>query len=130
MRMSKLSPRNLLWVDCTAGAVVGLFVLALSGWLGGLYELPRSLLLFTGAANLLYAAYSFSLAIRSLRPRALLYALVIANGAWAVVCLGLAAAYGGSASMFGLGHLLAEALFVGGLAVLEWRYRAILRTAN
>ncbi len=63
--------KSLLRVDCIAGAVAGALLLMLGGWLGSLYALPRGLLLFTGAANLLYACCS-SLARRPRRPRALI----------------------------------------------------------
>lgn len=122
--------RNLLWVDCIAGALAGVAMLALSRWLGGLYALPRALLLFMGAANLLYATCSFTLARRSRRPGTLIHLLVAANLSWAVACLALAAAYAGSASMFGIGHLVFEGVFVGGLACLEWRWREHLLAAG
>jgi hypothetical protein len=121
--------RNLLWVDCIAGALAGVTVLMFSGWLSSLYALPRELLLLNGAANVLYACYSFSLARRSRRPRALIDLLVFANLAWAVVCLGLVSVFAGSATVFGIGHLVGEAVFVGGLAGLEWRWRDQLLTA-
>ena len=110
-------------MDCTAGALVGVTVLALSGWLSHLEGLPRAVLLFTGVVNLLYAAYSFSLAVRAERPMPLIKLLVAANLAWVPVCLGLAAAFAGSATPFGFIHLVGEALFVGGLGLLEWRHR-------
>src|SRR5687768_15314132 len=44
--------KNLLWVDCIAGALAGVVVLALSGWLSGVHGLPRELLLFNGTVNL------------------------------------------------------------------------------
>lgn len=121
--------RRLLWVDCTAGAVVGIVVLALAGWLSRLEALPRGVLLFTGAVNLLYASYSFSLALRRRRPMALIRLLVFANLAWVPVCLGLAFAFRHQATAYGFVHLLGEAAFVGGLAVLEWRNRHLLLTA-
>ncbi|MEP0548894.1 MAG: hypothetical protein ABJF88_18310 [Rhodothermales bacterium] len=121
--------RKLLWVDCTAGAVVGVTVIGLSGWLSRLEGLPQDVLLFTGVMNLLYASYSFSLAVRSERPMRLVKLLVFANLAWVPVCLGLAAAFAESATPFGFVHLVGEAFFVGGLAVLEWRHRDLLLTA-
>ena len=121
--------RRLLWVDCTAGALVGVAVLSLSGWLSGLHALPRELLLFTGAVNLVYASYSLSLAVRAERPMYLINLLVFANLAWAVVCLSLAVAFSGSATPFGVGHLVGEAVFVGGLAALEWSQRELLTAA-
>lgn len=115
--------RTLLWLDGAAGAVVGTVVLGLSGWLAGLYALPRGLLLATGAANLLYAAYALALARRRPRPLPWVAALAVANLAWGAVCVGLLAMVGGSASAFGIAHLAAEAVFVGGLGALEWRVR-------
>lgn len=122
--------KNLLWIDCIAGALAGAAVLILSGWLSGVHALPRELLLINGAANLLYASYSFSLARRRMRPRALIHLLVIANFAWALACLALAGAFAGSASVFGMAHLVGEAVFVGGLAALEWRWREQLVSAG
>ena len=55
--------------------------------------------------------------------------LVFANFAWAVACLCLAGVFAGSATVFGMGHLIGEAVFVGGLAGLEWRWRDRLLTA-
>lgn len=120
----------LLWIDCAAAALAGVTVLMLSGWLSSLSALPRGLLLFMGAVNMLYASYSFALATRSRRPRLLINLLVFANLAWSVVCLGLALAFAGSVTSFGLGHLVGEAVFVGGLAGLEWRWRNQLLTVT
>ena len=121
--------QRLLWVDCVAAGLAGAVVLSLAGWLSPLHGLPRGLLLFTGAVNVAYGAYSFSLAVRANRPRWSIHVLVVANLTWAAVCLGLAAAFSASATWFGLGHLVGEALFVGGLATLEWRRRDLLLTA-
>lgn len=123
------SVRALLWVDCTAGALVGAIVLALSGWLSELYGLPRDLLLVTGVANVLYATYSFSLARRAVRPLAGIVALAVANMAWGVICVGLVVAFADTGGVLGLLHLGAEAGVVGGLGALEWRHRDVLQTA-
>lgn len=116
-------------MDCIAAALAGLTVLALSGWLSPLYALPRGLLLLSGGVNLMYASYSFSLAVRAKRPKGLINLLVFANLAWAVVCLRWAVVFSESATLFGLGHLVGEALFVGALAGLEWSQRERLLTA-
>lgn len=121
--------RRLLWVDCIAAALAGVTVLTLSGWLSHVHALPRGLLLLTGVVNLTYASYSFSLAVRAKRPRSLINLLVLANLTWAVVCLRWAVVFSESATLFGVGHLVGEALFVGGLAGLEWRRREQLLTA-
>ena len=118
--------KNLLWIDCTAAAVVGLAVVTLCGWLSRLYAVPRSLLLFTGIANLVYASYSFWLASRNRRPLGAIYALVSANFAWALVCVYLVFTVADSATGLGIAHLLGEAVFVTGLASLEWHWRSRL----
>jgi hypothetical protein len=118
--------KHLLWIDCIAGALAGVAILVLLNWLAALYGMPINTLVFIGVANVLYASYSFSLAIRRTRSPFLLNALIVANGAWALVCVGLAALWAGTATMFGMAHLLAEALFVGRLASLEWKWRGLL----
>ncbi len=113
-------------MDCIAGALAGVAMLLLVDWLAALYGMPKDLLVFIGMANVLYATYSFSLAIRRSRTLLLLNALIVANSLWALVCVGLAVRWAGTASLFGMAHLIAEALFVGALARLEWKWRQIL----
>lgn len=120
--------QNVLWVDCTAGAVAGSLMLLLLPWITRLYALPRWLLLFIGAANLLYAAYSFTLAAWPGRSPALINLLIAANLTWSGLCLWLMFIFGPSATIFGTIHLGAEAVFVGALAIVEWRWRADLYT--
>jgi uncharacterized membrane protein YjjB (DUF3815 family) len=115
--------RSLLWIDCIAGALAGVLVLLFSEWLSRLYSLPPEILYFTGLVNLLYATYSFSLAKRRARPKALIILLAAANGAWALACLGLAIHFFETATFIGIGLLVGEAIFVGGLASLEWKWR-------
>ena len=128
--MTNASPRDLLWVDGRAGLVVGVAMLCLWPWLSPLYGLPVRLLLVMGVANLAYGTCSGLLGRRRHRPAGLIRLLVAANGAWSLVCVALAVRFAGTASILGLASLLGEALFVGGLAVLEWRARARLATAQ
>lgn len=121
--------KNLLWIDCTGAAVAGVVVITFSGWLSRLEGLPEELLIFTGAVNLLYASYSFFLAVRAERPMRLIKLLVFANLAWAPVCLMLVAVYSATATPFAYLHLVGEAIYVGTLAVFEWRYREVLLTS-
>jgi hypothetical protein len=121
--------RKLLWVDSGAGLLAGVVVLSLAGWLSQWYALPGGMVLGMGVANLAYGTFSGSLARRAHRPRGLLLLLVGANATWALLC-GLAAVhFASTASAFGLAHLVGEALFVGGLAGLEWTQREHLRYA-
>ena len=106
--------------------MVGIIVVLASYWLSQWYQLPQTLVLFTGIANLAYGCYSFSLARQPKRPKTLIFILVIANLVWAILCLYWAITYSGTASWLGLAHLILEALFVGGLALLEWRWREVL----
>jgi hypothetical protein len=109
-------------VDWIAGAVVGTLMLALRGWLAGVYSLPDELLLVMGVANLAYAGFSFTLAMLSRGDRVpFLRVVAVANMLWAVGCVVLAVVWFGKASLFGIGQLVGEAIFVGGLGVLEWR---------
>lgn len=120
--MSTQAPR-LLWLDAGAAAMAGLLALLASPWLSELYRLPPALVVFIAVVNLLYGACSFSLARRRYRSAAWVNALVAANLAWAVACLALAWRHAGEASVFAMLHLIGEAVFVGGLAACEWRWR-------
>ena len=122
--------RRLLWVDCIGAAVAGVVVVAFSGWLSRLEGLPQGVLLVTGVANLLYGSYSFSLAVRAERPMPLIKLLVAANVAWVPVCLGILVAFPTTATPFAVAHYVGEAVYVGGLAVLEWRNRDLLTAAG
>ncbi len=114
---------NLLWIDSLGGLTVGIAMLLLLGWLTPLYKLPRGLILLIGAMNVLYGLYSLSLAVRGRRPKAFILLLIAANAVWALACVRWAAIYVREASILGFAHLSVEALFVGGLAVLEWKWR-------
>jgi hypothetical protein len=113
---------RLIWIDGIAGAVVGLLMLSLRGWLTDVYGLPATLLLGIGLANLAYAGVSLTLA-QFRRPDWVPYLRVVAvaNIAWSLVCLTLAVDRFDTATIFGQGQLLGEAVFVGGLGILEWR---------
>ena len=115
--------RHLLWIDGAAGATVGVPVLLVAEWLAGWTGLPLGLVRGMGAANLAYGAYALALASRrrrSLRPVAV---LVVANLTWAVLCFRWAALHADTATWLGMAQLVGEGLFVGGLAVVEWRSR-------
>jgi uncharacterized transporter YbjL len=119
---------KLLRIDSFGGLIVGFIMLLLSHWLSSWYILPRGFIIFIALVNLAYGCYSFSLLIRVKRPLNLIVLLVIANLGWAVLCVRWAVIFAQTASFFGIAHLLGEALFVGGLAWLEWRNRDLLLT--
>ena len=89
-----------------------------------------NLLLLIGVVNLLYGSFSLPLARRRQRPLVLIQLLAVANLAWALFfCFRWAYVYGDTASLFGLAHFVGEGIWVGGLGVLEWRWRESLQTA-
>ena len=113
------------------GAALGLNILLVTGLARAMFSNSRfddfvGSLLLIGLVNLGYATYSLSLAMRARRPPTLIVLLVIANSLWAAACLRWAVVFAPTASPWGLAHLLGESAFVGGLALLEWRWRARL----
>jgi hypothetical protein len=119
---------KLLHFDSFGGLTVGVVVLLLSQWLSAWYGLPRGFVIFVALVNIAYGSYSFSLLVRKKRPRRLIVLLVVANLVWAVLCLVWVTVFAQTATVFGIALLLLEALYVGGLAYLEWRYREFLLT--
>ncbi|MEM8601965.1 MAG: hypothetical protein AAGF99_18770 [Bacteroidota bacterium] len=121
--------RRLLWVDCTGALIAGALVLGAGSWLATWHGLPHGVLLFTGVMNIVYGLFSLSLARRAVRPRPLLSLLACANMVWPLVCVTLVVLHRATIGPTGLLHLLGEALYVGGLGVLEWQSRSLLQTA-
>lgn len=121
---------RLLWIDGLGGLTVGILVLAAERWLAEWYGLPRAVVLFMGAANLAYGSYSTSLARRAERPIPLITLLSCANIGWLFVCASLAIRHAGTATLLGHIVLIGEGLYVGGLGLLEWRWRQRLRYSS
>ena len=118
-----INSRTLLWIDGSAGALVGISMLVLAPWLQGLFQLPSNIYYLIAAANVIYGCYSLTLSALPRRPKALILLLVGANATWSVVCIYLLSQLFGQAGWLGLGHIFLEGLFVAGLAALEWRWR-------
>lgn len=118
--------RNILWIDGGAACVAGLAALVLRDWLAGLYGFSSGLVLFIAVSNLAYASYSGSLALLvsrggRLSPRAV-EALIAANLAWVVICVGILVTMHRFGSAIGLGVVAFEGCFVAALAAAELRY--------
>ena len=115
----------LLRIDSLGGIFVGVGVLALSPWLDGLFGFPMNLVLFLGAANVIYGCFSGSLLLLSYRQgppgRAWFLFLIVANVAWLAVCVGVVYYYGAGATWLGLAHVMLEGLYVAGLGLYEYR---------
>lgn len=110
--------------------MVGLFLLIFHAWLSDLYSLPFQFLIFQGFCNLGYSFCSYTLAASSQRAYRWVVRLAAANMVWGVLCFVWLFWYSNAASYFGSAHLLLEAVFVGGLGYLEWRYRHSLATVG
>ena len=119
-------PRNLVRIDGIAGLTAGVFVLLHVGRLSNLYDLPNWLVSANGIANLAYGTYSSILASFTKRPLVSIAVLATANLIWGIVCLITAGIFFRSATVFGFAHAVFEGLFVGGLGLLEWRFRLLL----
>lgn len=103
-------------------------MLALRSWLAELYAVPPALVGGLAAVNLAFGTTSLALYLRSRDeyvPR--LAMMATANIVWSIVCVALLLTWRRSASSFGLLHFALEAIFVGGLGLLEWRASRIQR---
>lgn len=121
--MKRIKPHQILRLDYGGGLIVGLLLLALAGWLRGLFAMPPLLYFGIAGANLAYGCFSLWIARRPARPVALVATLAGANAIWGILC-GLAVVFLRDAmSIWGLAHVLAEGLFVFWLAGMEWRHR-------
>ena len=116
----------ILRIDGSAGLSAGMVVWLLSDTLVTLYQIPAWLLSANITANLVYGIGASLLASWHHRSLGAVITLSVANQLWAVVCVVTAVAIAPSASLFGVGHFVGEALFVGILGALEWRWRADL----
>ena len=114
---------KILWIDGWAAFLAGIFVFLTVDWLNVWYLLPRDLLIFIATVNLCYASFSLTLALVKRPNIVLVILLVAANSAWSFNCLHLAINHITTASFFGLGYLVGEAVIVGTLACCEWRWR-------
>lgn len=117
--------RRILSFDSAGGLCVGAVVLALSGFVSERYGLPITVVWFVGAANVVYGIYSGSL-VRVVHAQGRLgrpwvTALVIANLGWSCVCIALITRHWSTLTPLGVFGLAFEALFVGGLAALEFK---------
>lgn len=118
--------RRILQLDAGAGGAAGLVFAVAAGpiiaWTG---HQPAIYAAIT-AANLLYAAGGALLLgvarARGRLPRAGVWALILANAAWACVCVGLLVATGDTLRPLGWAHLLGEGAIVATLAAVEARW--------
>ena len=114
-----------LSVDSLGALVAGCTTILAAHILSAWYGWSGGFTLFVGLVNIGYGCYSGVLALhlrwKTRLSRWTIIVLIAANSIWAVQCFTQVGLLSGSASFFGLSHLLLEGLWVGGLAYLEAR---------
>jgi hypothetical protein len=117
--------RLLLTFDSLPALSAGCLTLLFSSFLAPLYGWTPEFVRYIALANIAYGCYSgilaLSLRIKGVLPPWTVLLLAAANGLWALQCFAQAWRLRDAASWLGLGHLILEGIFVGGLAFLEAR---------
>jgi len=124
--MNRHQKQRILWLDCTGGLVAGAVVLLAARFFSDLECLPLWIIRFVGFANLAYGCYSLWVTVQIPRKLVLVKCLALANMAWLAVCIAIVVTYWNEVSVLGIGHMLAEGIYVASLGVIEWRWRNAL----
>jgi len=122
----KFARRNILWIDCLGGIVVGVLMLLACRWLAQWDGLPVGVIVATGCVNLGYGCFSLFVTTRQSRSISLVQSLAAANMGWLLVCIGITAANWPQISFFGIIHVMGEGLYVAALGYTEWIWRQSL----
>lgn len=109
--------RRVLLVDSLTCAAAGGFMTLASGPLATVTELPRSLLFIAGLCLLPVSALFVWMAFTRVLSRQLVIVAVVGNIAWVIASM--AALANNEPSPWGVAFVLAQALVVGVLALLE-----------
>lgn len=117
---------KILWTDCLGGLAVGVIVLLIHRLLSHWENLPASIVVTMGCANLLYGSYSLYVTTRNPRPRYLISILSAANMCWLLVCVGIVLIFRNEISLLGFLLVLGEGVYVSALGFTEWRMRDAL----
>jgi hypothetical protein len=119
------TPLKILAFDSIGGLIAGTVTLLAEPLLTAWYGWPEGLVTFFGWANIGYGCYSgcLSLYLRSNKrlPPWTVRLLILANGLWGLHCFTRIGLLLGSASFLGIGILVLEGFWVGGLAIVEAR---------
>jgi hypothetical protein len=115
------SLKKLLWIDGIAALLAGTILLVFSYRLAVLFNLPETVVRIQGFISLAYSCFSINLARKKTNPKPRLYLLVVANAGYALFGICLLLYFFKIASVYGILYLVAEILFIGALAFLEWR---------
>ncbi len=112
--------RGALAIDAVASGVLGVLLASLPEQLARLLHLPETMLLYTGAFLVAYAAFVGLLATRE-RPPSLLVGLVIAgNALWVLQSVALALSGLVAPTALGYAFVIGQALAVAVFAELQF----------
>ena len=117
--------RFALLADATISGAVGVLMLAGAGLLDGLLGLPAGLLRGAGLVLVPYVAALVWLARRDDVPRQAVWAVIAANGLWALACVLLLLSGLIAPTWLGVGFVLVQAVTV--LVFAELQYMALRR---
>lgn len=112
--------RRVLLVDAATSGAAGLVLALGAGPLAGLLGVPEGLLRAAGVVLLPFAAFVLWIGTREAVPRRAVWAVILANGLWALDCLALLLSGRIAPTGLGLGVIAAQALAVALLAELQY----------
>jgi hypothetical protein len=112
------SLRNLLLVDALTCGAMGVFLTLGAGPVGGLTQIPSSLLFYAGLSLFPVAIFMAAVASRPVHPAAA-WLIIAGNGLWVVGSFALLLGGWIAPNVLGAGFIVAQALVVVVLAMLE-----------
>jgi hypothetical protein len=119
LRVSPLLQFALL-LDAVATAASGFAMLLFAAELESALRLPATLMTYAGIFMLAYALVVAIFGTRTTLPRWAVWAVIVGNTLWAIDCIALAFAGIFAPSALGIAFLLTQAVFVLGLAELQY----------
>jgi hypothetical protein len=121
------SLRTVILVDAAACAVMGAVLVAASGFIAPLTGLPAGLVFYAGLALLPIAAFMGLVAARAVIHTGAAWLVIAGNAAWIVASIALLLGSWVAPNGLGTAFVVAQALVVAALVVLE---HGALRTAT
>jgi hypothetical protein len=113
--------RKILWIDGLGALIAGIAVLSTRGILSGPFGLPERILLIQSVITIIYGTYSTTLAKNKIYSKKPIRVLAIANLMYVAFCMLLFMNNYYSTTVLGKVYFIAEAMYICGLAILEFR---------
>ena len=119
--MFTISPflRTVLLLDAAASGAMALLLVAGAPLLGPFLNLSATLLFWAGMVLVPWTAFLVMLARRSQASRLLFLDVIVVNAIWVVASFGIVIGGFVEPNLFGAAFIVAQALAVAGLAVLQ-----------